>query len=109
MNNLPNAQHNIVLKVQGGTAKSTVSLCKTCRNSIVVRGNNHQQIVRCQALGKDFTFDVAECTNYFDRTSPALYEMEEIAWRVVTKKAGREIGFVRPAEFYEMEREGKLK
>lgn len=102
--------NSIVLKVQQGTTKGSGSLCRTCRYAHVVRSVNNQQTVTCHAVNKPRTigFDVAEWNRYMSATQPSLYEMEEIAWRLVTKQAGRPMGFVNPAEFRRIEeREGR--
>lgn len=97
--------NSIVLKVQQGTTKGTGSLCRTCRAAHIVRGNNNQQLVTCGAGNAPLRvrFDIAECNRYMSATQPSLYEMEEIAWRLVTKQAGRPMGFVNPAEFRKFE------
>lgn len=95
---------NIVLKIQNGTTSGSVNLCRTCRQAHVVRGTNNQQFVTCTAGANPvrLDFEVAECNRYFNATQPTLYEMEEIAWRLVTKKAGRDIGFVNAGDFRRM-------
>lgn len=94
----------IVLKVQQGTVRGSGSLCRTCRNSMVMRGTNNQESVTCggQSYPVQIYFEVAECNRYFCRDQPTLYEMEEIAWRLITKQAGRQIGFVSAADFRKM-------
>lgn len=95
----------ILLKIQNGTTKGGGNLCRTCRNAHVIRGVNNQQIVRCSA-GVDVVtlrFEVAECNRYHSAGEPSLYEMEEIAWRLITKKGGRAYGFVDADEFKKRE------
>ena len=44
-------------------------------------------------------FKVSECSDYSDKRLPAVEDMEEIAWMLVTNKPGRPVGFVSAAEF----------
>jgi len=44
-------------------------------------------------------YPVRECSEYSDRRIPSLYFMEKTAWVLLTKKAGRTIGFVTSEEF----------
>jgi len=48
-------------------------------------------------------FRVRECSAYADRRLPTLYSMEKIAWVLLTKSAGRSIGFVTGDRFRELE------
>lgn len=100
----PEAQ-KISLKVYGGTPPSSGSLCRTCKYAHIIRGNNNQERHICTYQNPErlMAFEVAECNRYFNANQPALHEMEEIAWRVVTKGGGRTVGFVGPSEFQAME------
>ena len=80
-------------KVIGGTPKSGQSLCLTCRNAIVVKGHNLENLVQCTELYGDYVvpFSVSECSRYDDKSTPALHDMKQIAWAIETKpknKAG---------------------
>lgn len=91
---------DIVFKIHRGTAKGGGTLCRTCTNAHVVRGVNNEEFIRCthgEAIG--IRFEVAECNRYYSAALPTLYEMEEIAWRLVTKTGGRSFGFVDAKEF----------
>ena len=44
-------------------------------------------------------YDVAECTDYENKTAPSLHRMEDAAWILLTKKVGNVIGFVNPEEW----------
>src|SRR5262249_45767889 len=48
-------------------------------------------------------FLVAECSAYDDKRIASKHDMEKIAWILVTKTAGRSIGFVTAEQFREME------
>ena len=92
------------LKIVGGTPNhGEPSLCLTCRNATVVQGHAiGQRIVQCGALcgpHDRISFHVAECSDYDDKRHPTKREMEEMAWLLLTKKAGRQIGFVRAADY----------
>jgi len=50
-------------------------------------------------------YTVRECSAYSDRRIPSLYFMEKTAWVLLTKKAGRTIGFVTSEEFRKIEGE----
>src|SRR5256884_8491226 len=50
-------------------------------------------------------YTIRECSAYCDRRIPSLYFMEKTAWVLLTKKAGRTIGFVTSEEFRKMEGE----
>lgn len=93
------AQQAITIKVREGTTRGDTNLCKTCRHAHLVKGTNNQQFVQCTYTNSVMHFQVAECNRYFNANQPALYEMEEIAWRIVTKQAGRSVGFLNPQQF----------
>lgn len=90
---------NIQLKIEGGTRSDAKHLCRTCRQGIIVKGGAHsQETAYCQAMGRFMSIKVAECNRYLDSTAMTVYEMEQIAWMLITKKAGRQIGFQSPEE-----------
>jgi hypothetical protein len=77
------------------------SLCNSCRNAKIVRGHAaSHEICACNEfhLEREIRFPVSECSAYDDKRRPALYHMERIAWILVTKKAGREAGFISAKE-----------
>ena len=91
--------NKIELKIQNGTRSDRQNLCTTCRNATVVKGPaDSQQTIFCQQMGRFIPIKVAECNRYLDATAMTVYEMEQIAWLMLTKKAGRQIGFVSPEE-----------
>lgn len=99
----------IVFKIQNATTRSDkTSLCRTCRHAHIVRGVNNQAFTRCSAIydsPANIAFDVAECSEYKDRTKPTLRSMEETAWMLVSNKKTRTVGFVDALEFARQERE----
>jgi hypothetical protein len=90
---------NIQLKIEGGTRSDAKHLCRTCRSAVIVKGGAHsQETAWCQQMGRFVPIKVAECNRYLDATAMTVYEMEQIAWLLITKKAGRQIGFQSPEE-----------
>ena len=90
---------NIQLKIEGGTRSDLLHLCRTCRYSVLAKGAAHsQETAWCQQMGRFVPIKVAECNKYLDATAMTVYEMEQIAWLLVTRKAGRQIGFQSPEE-----------
>jgi hypothetical protein len=82
------------------TRSDAVHLCQSCRNGTVIKGAaESQEIVHCAVLRGRVRMRVAECSSHYDRTKPDLNDMADTAWVLVTKRAGREIGFIRAAEF----------
>src|SRR5574340_153016 len=90
---------NIQLRVEGGTRSDEKHLCRTCRHGVIVKGGaESQETTWCQQMGRFIKVKTAECNRYLDATAMTVYEMEQIAWLLVTKKAGRQIGFLSPEE-----------
>jgi hypothetical protein len=54
-----------------------------------------------QAQGRPITVQqpILACNTYDDRRLPSRYDMEQIAWVLVTNKAGKAIGFVSAEDF----------
>ena len=48
-------------------------------------------------------FPVSQCSSYDDKRLPSKCDMEKIAWILLTKKAGRTIGFVSAKQFRQIE------
>jgi hypothetical protein len=96
----------VTIKVKGGTPQGSASLCVTCRWAHIVKGfSPSQESIRCRWLAYDpqVKFPVSECSSYDDKRLPSKQDMEKIAWVLLTKKAGRTIGFVTAAQFREIE------
>ncbi len=82
------------MKVQNGTRRDGPALCKSCRRSVIMASaENNREAVYCHSIEEYIHTKVTECNAYEDKATPSLYEMESIAWVLVTKKAGRDIGF----------------
>jgi hypothetical protein len=96
----------VTIKVKGGTPQGTKTLCVTCRWAHIVKGfSTSQEQIRCRWLSQDpfVPFPVSECSSYDDKRLPSKLDMEKIAWVLLTKKAGRTIGFVTAKQFREIE------
>ncbi len=94
--------------VQNGTPVGDESLCNTCTNARVIKGYSDTERITVCDWGSEtmkVPFRVRECSGYSDRRIPPLYEMKQIAWMLVSKGAGRNIGFVSAAEFQKLQNE----
>ncbi len=95
-------------QVKGGTPRQTGTLCRTCRFGHVIRGFSASQednFCRVFYPERRISFAVFECSEYEDKRLASKKEMEEIAWFLTTRKAGRSVGFVSAARFHELELE----
>lgn len=91
--------NNVVIKIHNGTMRSDVNLCLTCRNGMVRTFASGEKQVVCMANYQhplNMRQNVASCSAYFDKTSPTLDQMEQIAWTLMTDKGGRKLGFEPP-------------
>lgn len=96
----------VTIKVKNGTPQGTETLCVTCRWAHIVKGfSASQEQIRCRWLSNDLLvpFPVSERSSYDDKRLPSKCDMEKIAWVLLTKKAGRTIGFVTAKQFREIE------
>jgi len=99
-------KHMVTIKVKGGTPEGAQSLCVTCRWAHIVNGfGASQEKIRCCWLAHrpPVPFPVSQCSSYDDKRIPSKRDMEMIAWILMTKKAGRTIGFVTAKEFRQIE------
>lgn len=96
----------VTIKVKGGTPQGSESLCVTCRWAQIVKGFRlSQEEIRCGWLWRSrlVQFPVSQCSSYDDNRLPSKCDMEKIAWVLLTKKAGRTIGFVSAKQFRQIE------
>jgi len=96
----------VTIKVKDGTPQGAESLCTTCRWAHIVKGfRASEKEIFCRYLADDrpVRFSVSQCNSYDDRRIPSKRDMEQIAWILLTKKAGRTIGFVTAKRFLEIE------
>jgi hypothetical protein len=90
------------IKVMGGTPSGMDSLCRTCSRGHVIKGfraTEEEVFCRFFYIEREIRFCVSECTFYEDRRLASKTEMEEMAWFLTTRKAGRAVGFVSAAQF----------
>lgn len=96
----------VTIKVKDGTPQGSDTICTTCRWAHIVKGYSaSQREVLCMRLYPDrpVKFPVAHCSAYDDKRIASKQDMEKIAWILLTKKAGRTIGFVTAAQFRQIE------
>jgi hypothetical protein len=98
----------VTVKIRGGTPEGAQSLCVTCRWAHIAKGfADSQQVTYCNGVRPSIPvrFPVSQCSSYDDRRVASKWDMEKIAWILLTKKAGRSIGFVTAKQFREIEGE----
>lgn len=96
----------VTIRVKGGTPEEGSSLCVSCSWGTVRSGFRAAEVetfCRIVEHSPHVPFKVRECSSYEDRRIPSLYRMEKIGWVLLTKSAGRSIGFVTSAKFRELE------
>jgi len=84
-------------KVYGGTPVGSESRCDTCAHARIIQGfAESERIVLCTSLYDPIRipFKVMQCTDYEDRRLPRYSDMKETAWKIRSKSAGHEAGFV---------------
>lgn len=107
-------QEGFARKVKHGTPiHDKPSLCTSCRRGVIVKGlAESERHTYCHAIGDgapfEINYQVDECSCYDDKSTPPLYEMQAMAWKIATDRNGRKIGFLRPKEYERMSKEGKL-
>jgi hypothetical protein len=83
-------------KVYGGTSVGQASRCDSCVYARIIRGYAHsEKITICDRLFEviHIPFPVSECTDYLDKRLPCIEDLEQIAWELKSKSAGRRAGF----------------
>jgi hypothetical protein len=98
----------VTIKVKGGTPQGSGTLCTSCRWGHIVKGYSESQVeIFCTRMYPDrpVKFPVVHCTTYDDKRIASKQDMEKIAWILLTKTAGRSIGFVTAAQFRQIEGE----
>ncbi len=98
----------VTVQVKGGTPRQEGTLCRTCRHGHIIKGfSASQENVFCRVfyIERGIPYAVAECSEYDDKRLANKKDMEDIAWFLTTRKAGRSVGFVSAARFHEMELE----
>ena len=90
-----------LVKIQAGTRSDGTRLCDTCHSGTIMRGAaDSDETVYCSQINQRLVpTRVVECNRYQDRTKPTLWDMEQIAWILVTRGAGKQIGFMSAADW----------
>jgi len=84
-------------KVYGGTPVGQDSKCDTCVYSRIIRGySESEKITICDRIFEPIRipFRVRECSDYLDRRLPCVEDLEDIAWVLRSKSAGKRAGFI---------------
>ena len=80
-------------------------LCKTCTFSTCATFDDNTRAVYCSQLDTRLSKRVSECNRYKKKGEPTVWDMKEIAWVLRTEKSGRAIGFARPRDLRDKERD----
>lgn len=96
--------------VQNGTPVTGDWLCRTCSFAHIQKGYaESEELIHCTFCRWEqpqlVPFKIRECSAYADRRHANLSGMEKIAWILLTKQAGRGVGFVTAREFKKIEGE----
>lgn len=84
-------------KVYGGTPVGQDSKCDTCVYARIIRGySESEKITLCDRIFEPIRipFRVRECSDYLDRRLPCVEDLEDIAWVLRSKSAGKKAGFI---------------
>ena len=85
------------------SAGANGSLCATCRQLTVIRGESARHtLLRCEKVGRRVAFRVTECSAYDDAREPPLHELYQRAWRLFELPRTGERRWVSPAEFNQL-------
>jgi hypothetical protein len=98
----------VTVRVKGGTPVEATSLCVSCNFGLVRKGFGAvDEEIFCRATqpATRVSFSVRECSAFSDKSVPSLYWIEKTGWVLMTKSAGRSIGFVTADKFREIEGE----
>lgn len=92
----------VTIRVKGGTPSGNDSLCQTCTRGHIIKGfGETEEEVFCRFfyVEREMRFPVRECTFYEDKRLASLTAMEEIAWFLTSRKAGRTVGFISATQY----------
>jgi hypothetical protein len=85
------------VSARNGTAVGQESLCRNCRRAHIQSGYaDSEEEVRCGFFYEQprlVLFAVSQCSDFLDRLSPTLYEMQQIAFVIDVKKGNGRTGF----------------
>jgi len=92
----------LTVKVKDGTPIHGNSLCDSCTWSLMIRGfRENDKIAFCTYVNPTVRvlFPVRECSGHCNKNEPTKYDMEKIAWILLTKRIDRKVGFVKSDDF----------
>lgn len=98
-------------KVYGGTPVGQASQCDTCVYARIIRGySESEKITICDRIYEAIRipFRVRECSDYVDKRLPCIEDLEEIAWQLRSKSAGKTAGFVAITELRDSQAENEV-
>lgn len=98
-------------KVYGGTPVGQASQCDTCVYARIIRGySESEKITICDRIYEAIRipFRVRECSDYVDKRLPCIEDLEEIAWQLRSKSAGKKAGFVAITELRDSQVENEV-
>jgi hypothetical protein len=86
--------------IKGATPQGGKSLCVTCKHAQIVKGQNCEGLVYCNANLFSYnkgvvSFKVAECSSFHPSNIAWLREMNEMAWIIEARHRGPK-GFETP-------------
>lgn len=89
---------NLKFKIKDGTTRSTDNLCPSCTHGHIRRGvTPTSDLVFCRRIEKPLKDRVAECSDYYPKGIPDIYDYKQIAWRIDPTKKHKP-GFITPPE-----------
>ena len=86
------------------------SLCDSCRCSQVTTGLRlNDTRVFCRYGGQTVVMPqpVLTCSDYDDKRTPALWELEKVAWRLSVDLNRKQAGFISPLEWKQRVKDGQ--
>jgi len=84
-------------KVYGGTPVGQDSKCDSCVYARIIRGySESEKLTFCDRIFEPVSipFRVRDCSDYLDKRLPCVEDLEDIAWVLRSKSAGKRAGFI---------------
>ena len=92
-----------MITIRGGTSKSTIDLCTSCKNSIIATLDDHTRLVRCSVFDARITRRVTECSEHLPKNRQSVNEMLHIAYILKLDPKRRPVGFVKAQDLPDKE------